>query len=109
MGFIPGKPEVGAAQSRPNDRLSFHCKFKKKSSIKISHFSKCISDSAAHCLELKLYTRSLAPSDFSGAVFTYVHLQKIAKISSLFKFHYISQGIPFLVINDLSHADLVHG
>ena len=40
------------------------------------------------------YTGSLAPADFSGAVFTCVHFQKIAQISSLYDFHYISERIP---------------
>ena len=43
----------------------------------------------------KYYTGSLAPTDFSGAVFTHAHFQKIAQISSLCDFHYISVGIPF--------------
>ena len=41
----------------------------------------------------KIYTGSLAPADFCDAVFTFVHFQKIAKISSLCDFHYISEGI----------------
>jgi hypothetical protein len=53
----------------------------------------------------------LAPADFSGAVFNIAHFQKIAQISSLCDFHYISEGIPslmfFLVIYDLSAVDLV--
>ena len=40
------------------------------------------------------YTRSLASVDFSGAVFTCAHFQKIAQISILCDFHYISEGIP---------------
>ena len=43
---------------------------------------------------------SLAPVDFSGALFTHAHFQKIAQISILCK--------EFLVTNDLSAADLVH-
>ena len=43
------------------------------------------------------YTGSLAPVDFSGAVFTHAYFQKIAKISSLCDFHYISEGIPSLL------------
>ena len=31
----------------------------------------------------QLYTRSLAPADFSGAVFTHTHFQKMAQKSSL--------------------------
>ena len=45
----------------------------------------------------ELYTGSLASEDFSGAVFTRVHFQKIAQISSLCDFHYISEGIPSLM------------
>ena len=45
---------------------------------------------------LLLYTRSLAPADFSGAVFTCAHFQKIAQISSLCDFLYISEDIPSL-------------
>ena len=41
----------------------------------------------------KHYTGSLAPADFSGAVFTRAHFQKIAEISSLCNFHCISKGI----------------
>ena len=40
------------------------------------------------------HTGSLALVDFSGAVFTCAHFQKIAKISSLCDFYYISEGIP---------------
>ena len=58
------------------------------------------------------YNSSLAPVDFSGAVFTCAQFQKITQISSSCDFHYISEGIPsliaFLVTNDLSAADLVH-
>ena len=43
------------------------------------------------------YTGSLAPADFSGAVFTSAHFQKITQISSLCDFHYISEGIPSLM------------
>ena len=43
------------------------------------------------------YTRSLAPADFSGAVFTCLHFQIIAQISSLCDFHYTSEGIPSLM------------
>ena len=43
------------------------------------------------------YTGSLAPADFSGAVFTCGHFQKIDQISSLYNFHYISKGIPSLM------------
>ena len=46
---------------------------------------------------LIMYTGSLAPADFSGAVFTHAHFQKIAQISSLRDFHYISEGIPSLM------------
>ena len=38
-----------------------------------------------------MYTGSLAPTDFGGAVFTCAHFQKIAQISSLCNFHYISE------------------
>ena len=44
------------------------------------------------------FTRSLAPADFSGAVFTCAHFQKIC---SLCQFQ-------ILVKNDLSAVDLVH-
>ena len=57
------------------------------------------------------YTRFLAHADFSGAVFTEAHFLKMAQISTLCDFHYISEGIPshaFLVPNDLSAADLVY-
>ena len=40
---------------------------------------------------------SLAPADFSGAVFTCAHFQKVAQISSLCDFHYITEGIPSLM------------
>ena len=43
------------------------------------------------------YTRSLAPAGFGGAFFTRAHFQKIAQISSLCDFHYISEGIPSLM------------
>ena len=43
------------------------------------------------------YTGSLDPADFGGAVFTCGHFQKIAQISSLCDFHYISEGIPSLM------------
>ena len=36
-------------------------------------------------------------ADFGGAVFTRVHFQKTARISSLCDFHYISEGIPLLM------------
>ena len=56
------------------------------------------------------YTSSLAPADFIGTVFTWVHFQKIICISSLWDFHYISKGIffrhVFLVNNYLCAADL---
>ena len=35
--------------------------------------------------------------DFSGAVFTRAHFQKLAQISILYDFHYIGKGIPSLV------------
>ena len=58
------------------------------------------------------YTQSLAPANFSGAVFTYVHFQKIAQISSICNFQKINEGIPSLVrfwlLMTLSAADLVH-
>ena len=58
-----------------------------------------------------MYTGSLAPANFSGAVFTCAHFQKIALISSLCNFNYISEGIPsnlcFCLVSaaDLAHAD----
>ena len=62
------------------------------------------------------YTRSLAPEDFTSAVFTSAHFQKIAQICANFQkiaqisilcnFHYIREGIPslmrFWLPNDLS-------
>ena len=42
---------------------------------------------------IPLYTKSLAPADFGGTVFTCVHFQKVDQISSLFDFHYITEGI----------------
>ena len=45
----------------------------------------------AQTLELADYTGSLAPADFSGVVFTLAHFQKIAQISSLYDFHYITE------------------
>ena len=44
----------------------------------------------------KNYTGSLAPADFSGALFTRAHFQ-IAQISNLCNFHSISEGIPSLM------------
>ena len=41
-----------------------------------------------------VYTGSLAPADFSHVFFTYAHFQKIAQISSLCNFNYISEEIP---------------
>ena len=43
------------------------------------------------------YTGSLAPTDFSGAFFTHAHFQKIAQITSLCHFHYISEGNPSIM------------
>ena len=40
----------------------------------------------------QVYTGSLVPADFSGAVFTCAHFQKIAQISTLCNFPYISEG-----------------
>ena len=48
-------------------------------------------------LQLIGYTRILAPADFSGAYFTRADFQKIAQISSLCDFHYISEEIPSLM------------
>ena len=45
----------------------------------------------------RTYTGYLAPVDFSGAVFNCAHFQKVAQISNFCDFHYISQGIPFLL------------
>ena len=42
-------------------------------------------------------TGPLAPANFSGVVYTCVHFQKIAQISSLCDFHYISEVIPSLM------------
>ena len=44
-----------------------------------------------------IYTRSLVPADFSGAVFTHAHFQKIAQICSLCYFHYIGEGIALFI------------
>ena len=58
------------------------------------------------------YTRSLASVDFSAAVFTYAHFQRVAQISSICDFHNINEGIPsflrFSVTNDIVAADMVH-
>ena len=43
--------------------------------------------------EIQMYIQSLASADFSGAVFTCTHFQKIAQISSLCDFHYITEGL----------------
>ena len=50
---------------------------------------------------ISLYTHSLAPADFSGAVFTCAFFQKMLFL--LYKLRNV-----FLVTNDLSAADLVH-
>ena len=42
---------------------------------------------------IPLYTKSLAPADFGGTVFTCVYFQKVDQISSLFDFDYITEGI----------------
>ena len=42
-------------------------------------------------------SRSLAPLDFSGSVFTCADFQKIAQISSLCDVHYISEEITSLM------------
>ena len=44
-----------------------------------------------------IHTRSLVPADFSVVVFTCAHFQKIAQISNLWDFHYISERIPSLM------------
>ena len=49
----------------------------------------------------KVYTHSLVPADFSGAVFTCAFFQKM-----LFLLYKLRNA--FLVTNDLSGADLVH-
>ena len=63
-------------------------------------------------LKSALYTGSLAPVDFSSAVFTCMHFQKIAKNVRLMRFslHRWRNSFThaFLVTNDLSAADLVH-
>ena len=43
------------------------------------------------------YTGFLAPGNFNGAVFTCVYFQKIAQLSGLCNFQYISEGIPSLM------------
>ena len=55
-----------------------------------------IMEFKAKCFLLK-YSGSLAPADFIGTAFTCAHFQKIAKISSLCDFDYISEGIPSLM------------
>ena len=57
----------------------------------------CTVERAAAIDQLDKYTESLAPADFSGAVFTFAHFQKLAQISSLCDIHYISEEIPSLV------------
>ena len=52
-------------------------------------------------LQITEYTGSLVPADFSGAVFTCAHFQKM-----LFLLYKLRNA--FLVTNDLSGADLVH-
>ena len=47
--------------------------------------------------KIKSYTGSLAPADFSGAVFIHMHFQKVVQISSLCYFHDVREGIPSLV------------
>ena len=57
-----------------------------------------LKKTTALSMEFRLLgTGSLAPANFSGAVFTCAHFQKLAQISSLCDFHYISEGIPSLV------------
>ena len=46
---------------------------------------------------LTTYTRSLLPADFSEAVFTCAHFQKVTQIASLGNFHYITERIPSLM------------
>ena len=48
-------------------------------------------------LKSALYTGSMAPVDFSGAVFTCMHFQKIALICSFAISNYSSEGIPSLM------------
>ena len=43
------------------------------------------------------YNSSLAPVDLNGLLFTCVHFQNIAQTFRVFDFHYISEGIPFLM------------
>ena len=40
-----------------------------------------------------MYTGSLVPADFSGAVLTCAYFEKIGQKSSLWDFHSISEGI----------------
>ena len=48
-------------------------------------------------MKATIYTGSLAPADFFGTVFTGAHFRKIAQISSLCDFYYLSEGIPSLM------------
>ena len=43
------------------------------------------------------YTRVLPSLDISGVFFPRAHFQKIAQISNLCNFYYISEGIPSLM------------
>ena len=45
----------------------------------------------------KRHAGSLSLANFSGAVFSRAHFQRIAQISSLCDFHYKSEGIPSLM------------
>jgi hypothetical protein len=53
------------------------------------------------CSYVVVYTHSVVPADFSGAVFTCAFFQKM-----LFLLYKLRNA--FLVTNDLSGADLVH-
>ena len=53
------------------------------------HTTGCISVIFGRFWSFHMYTGSFAPADFSGAVFTCAHFQKIAQISSLCDFQYI--------------------
>ena len=64
-----------------------------------------LKKTTALSMEFRLLgTGSLAPANFSGAVFTCAHFQKLAQISSLCDFHYIpySHEQKQVAISDMS-------
>ena len=56
-----------------------------------------VAGSFSFIKEITTYTKSLAPANFNGVVFTCMLFQKIANTSNLCDFHYISEGIPSLM------------